>query len=260
MAIVKGSKAIQLVRQEYRYDPQQQASIVEREYQGSTASALGLYSKTSGGNTNVSVQLDGGIGRVVTQVPTFVTVNQEYTERYEVVTEFVEKDIWQIPAVAQEARSYNAFVDNSGQIDDPYYREVAEQVAANKLAVTIIPADYPLFAKVVRYLRDGVTGYELEYVVIKRSRRIPRGSGTVASIGDGLVYYTTAQLLLPDDVAFSVPNSTSLTPISSDYAWGWRRRPSQSVVEGMYVEQSSEFILSQWLTLAYSASSTEAAW
>lgn len=259
MAIVKGSKAIQLVRQEYRYDPQQQASIVEREYQGSTASALGLYSKTSGGNTNVSVQLDGGIGRVVTQVPTFVTVNQEYTERYEVVTEFVEKDIFQIPAVAQEAREYNDSVDAGGAEDDPYYREAAEQVATNKLTLTGIN-QWTYFNQVVRYLRDGVTGYELEYVVIKRSRRIPRGSGTVASIGDGLVYYTTAQLLLPDDVAFSVPNSTSLTPISSDYAWGWRRRPSQSVVEGMYVEQSSEFILSQWSTLAYSASSTEAAW
>lgn len=259
MAIVKGSKAIQLVRQEYRYDPQQQASIVEREYQGSTASALGLYSKTSGGNTNVSVQLDGGIGRVVTQVPTFVTVNQEYTERYEVVTEFVEKDIFQIPAVAQEAREYNDIVDASGATDDPYYRELAELVAANKVSGAN-PAGFDLFPQVVRYLRDGVTGYELEYVVIKRSRRIPRGSGTVASIGDGLVYYTTAQLVLPEDVAFSVPDSTSLTPISSDYAWGWRRRPSQSVVEGMYVEQSSEFILSQWSTLAYSPSSTEAAW
>lgn len=260
MAIVKGSKAIQLVRQEYRYDPQQQASIVEREYQGSTASALGLYSKTSGGNTNVSVQLDGGVGRVVTQNPVYVTKNEEFTERYEVVTEFVEKDIWQIPAVAQEAREYNEFVDDNGSADDPYYREAAEQIATNKLALSISPASYPLFQQVVRYLRDGVTGYELEYVVIKRSRRIPRGSAQVASIGDGLVYYTTSQLLLPDDVAFSVPDSTSLTPISSDYAWGWRRRPSQSVVEGMYIDQSSEFILSQWSTLAYSPSSTEAAW
>jgi hypothetical protein len=259
MAIVKGSKAIQLVRQEYRYDPQQQASIVEREYQGSTASALGLYSKTSGGNTNVSVQLDGGVGRVVTQNPVYVTKNEEFTERYEVVTEFVEKDIFQIPAVAQEAREYNDSVDANGAEDDPYYREAAEQVATNKLTLTGIN-QWTYFNQVVRYLRDGVTGYELEYVVIKRSRRIPRGSGTVASIGDGLVYYTTAQLVLPEDVAFSVPNSTSLTPISSDYAWGWRRRPSQSVVEGMYVEQSSEFILSQWSTLAYSPSSTEAAW
>lgn len=259
MAIVKGSKAIQLVRQEYRYDPQQQASIVEREYQGSTASALGLYSKTSGGNTNVSVQLDGGVGRVVTQNPVYVTKNEEFTERYEVVTEFVEKDIWQIPAVAQEARIHDAAVDAGGVDGDYYYRELAEYYATKK-TTGLNAGTYPLFAKVVRYLRDGVTGYELEYVVIKRSRRIPRGSAQVASIGDGLVYYTTAQLLLPDDVAFSVPNSTSLTPISSDYAWGWRRRPSQSVVEGMYVEQSSEFILSQWSTLAYTPSSAEAAW
>lgn len=260
MAIVKGSKAIQLVRQEYRYDPQQQTNVIEREYQGSTLSALGFYTKTAGGVNNVSVQLDGGVGRVVMQSPVAGGKSgEEVTERYEVVTEFVEKDIFQIPAVAQEARAYDLTVDSAGEESAPYYRQLAEDCASNKSNV-LNPAVYPFFGQVLRYLRDGVTGYELEYVVIKRTRRIPRGSAQVASIGDGLVYYTTAQLLLPDDVAFSVPDSTGLTPISSDYAWGWRRRPSQSVVEGMYIDQSSEFILSQWSTLAYSPSSSEAAW
>lgn len=260
MAIVKGSKAIQLVRKEYRYDPQQNASMLEEEYQGSTLSALGFYNKSVGGGRNVSVQLDGGVGRVLLQTPTVVTNDNQYVERYEVVTEFVEKDIFQIPEVAQEARKYNAFVDGSGATDDPYYREIAEQIATNKLALSVDQNEYPLFAQVVRYLRDGVTGYEVEYVVIKRSRRIPRGSAQVASIGDGLIYYSTDQLLLPQDVAFSVPDTLSLTSISSDYEWGWRRRPSQSVVEGMFIEQSSEFILSQWSTLAYTAAGGAAAW
>lgn len=260
MAIVKGSKAIQLVRQEYRFDPQQQTNVIEREYQGSTASALGLYTKSVGGIDNVSVQLDGGVGRVVTQSPASIGKNaEEYTERYEVVTEFVEKDIWQIPAVAQEARIHDAAVDAGGVDGDYYYRELAEYYATKKTA-GLNAATYPLFAQVVRYLRDGVTGYELEYVVIKRSRRIPRGFSRIVSIGDGLVYYTTAQLGLPDDVAFSVPDSTALTPISSDYAWGWRRRPSQSVIDGMYIEQSSEFILSQWSTLAYQPAGGSAGW
>jgi hypothetical protein len=261
MAIIKGSKAIQLVRQEYRYDPQQQTNVIEREYQGSTLSALGFYTKTAGGQNNVSVQLDGGVGRVVVQSPVGGSKSgEEYTEKYEVVTEFVEKEIWQIPDVAQEARQFNQFVDDNGDVDDPYYKELAEQVASNKLGVSVSPVTYPLFQQVVRYLRDGVTGYELEYVVIKRSRRIPRGTSQVAAIGDGLVYYTTGQLLLPDDISFSVPDSTTLTPISDDYAWGWRRRPSQSVVEGMYMDQSSEFILSQWSTLAYTPAGGNAAW
>jgi hypothetical protein len=260
MAIIKGSKAIQLVRQEYRYDPQQQTNVIEREYQGSTLSALGFYTKTAGGQNNVSVQLDGGVGRVVVQSPVGGSKSgEEYTEKYEVVTEFVEKEIWQIPKVAEEARYHDEKVDSNGVEGDQYYREIAESCAARK-AKYLNEAFYPEFKRVVRYLRDGVTGYELEYVVIKRSRRIPRGTTQVATIGEGLFYYTTAQLLLPDDISFSVPDSTKLTPIHYDYAWGWRRRPSQCVIDGMYMDQSSEFILSQWSTLAYKPAGGNAAW
>lgn len=260
MAIVKGANAVQLVRKEYRYDSQQEVNLLEEEYHGSTASAIGLYTKLAGGARNVSVQLDNGIGRVVTQTPVSISKTQDvYSERYELVTEFVEKEIWQIPAVAQEARRYDSTVDATGEPEAPYYRELAETCAASKTDV-LDASQYPLFAKVIRYIRDAVNGYELEYIVIRRSRRVPRGIRRLVSAGDGLFYYTTSQLVLPDDVFFSVPDTTSLTPISADYAWGWRRRPSQSVIDGLYVEQSSEFILSQWSTIAYSPSTQDASW
>jgi hypothetical protein len=261
MAIVKGSKAIQLIRKEYRWDPQQNAAMMESEYQGSTLSAIGFYNKNIGGQSNVSVTMDGGVGRVLIQSPTSSKTSgvDDYVERYEVGVEFVEKDIFQVPAIAQEAREYDTMLDQLGDVESPYYRQLAEDVATNK-GNKPNASIYPLFEKVVRYLRDGVTGYELEYVVIRRSRKIPRGSSNVAAIGDGLLVYSTAQLGLPDDIAFSVPDSSALTPISSDYIWGWRRRPSTSSVEGMYIDQNSEFILSQWSSLFYTASTTEAAW
>lgn len=259
MAIIKGSKAIQLVRQEYRWDPQNNTGLIEREYHGSTLSALGFYSKNIGGSQSVSVQLDSGVGRVVLQTPTTATVSpeQDYVERYEVSIEFVEKEIWQVPAIAQEARLYDERPNQTA--DAPFYREACEEMARNKLSY-INPADYPLSAQVIRYLRDGVTGYELEYVVVRRSRKVARNGQNIASVGDGLLIYSTAQLQLPDDVAFSVPDSSALTPISSDYIWGWRRRPSTSSVEGMFVDQSSEFILSQWSSLFYTQSSGVASW
>lgn len=261
MAIVKGSKAIQLVRQDYKWDPSTNAGMVEREYHGSTSSALGFYSKYVGGISNASVQLDSGVGRVVIQSPTSATVRQDvdYVERYEVSVEFVEKEIWQVPAIAQEARTHDDAVDAGGVDGDMYYRELAEYCAQRRKTL-LNQAIYPLFAQVVRYLRDGVTGYELEYVVVRRSRKVARNGQNIASVGDGLLIYSTAQLQLPDDVAFSVPDSSAITPISSDYIWGWRRRPSTSSVEGMFVDQSSEFILSQWSSLFYTQSSGVASW
>jgi len=101
-------------------------------------------------------------------------------------------------------------------------------------------------------------------VVVKRSRRIPRQSSlvntSIATVGEGKYIYTTSQLGLPDDIAFSVPDRSALTPISSDYVWGWRRRPSTSTIEGMFIDQNSEFILSQWSTLFYTVSQDNASW
>lgn len=253
-------RALSLVRREYRYDANTNAIQAEEEYQGTVRSAAGEFVKRTGGADNVVYQNEGGIGRVVvTSAIQDIPAGQEYSERYEVLTEFVEKDIFQIPEVALEAKDYDSKVDATGTEGDPYYREAAEQAATNKLALPVDANAYPLFQSVVRYLRDGTSGYEVEYVVIRRSRRIPRGSDIVASIGDGLNIYTTAQLGLPPDVAFAVPDSSALEPVP-DYIWGWRRRPGNSTVEGTFLEQSSEFILAQWSTLAYTQASGGAAW
>lgn len=261
MAIVKGSRAVQLIRQDYRYDSQSGAASIEREYHGSVQSAMGFFGRFWGGKDNVSAQIEGGTGRVIVQTPVEnVATEQEFSERYEVSVEFVEKEIWQNPAVAAEARRYDDFVETNGQADDPYYRELAEDLARRKVLASVNVVDYPILAQVVRYLRDAVTGYELEYIVIKRTRKISRNGGRVASVGDGLMVYSTDQLQLPRDIAFSVPNSSMQTPISSDYFWGWRRRPSTSSVDGLYIEQSSEFILAQWASLFYTQSTVNASW
>ena len=264
-AVIKGTSAVQLVRQEYRYDPQIDGTVLESEYHGSTKSALGFFGRSKGAGNNVSVSLDNGTGRVVIQRPVGTAKEEnQYTERYEVAIEFLEKEIWQNTEIAQEARRYNALIDSSASAEDMYYREACEEIATKKLKFTINPIDYPLAEKVIRYLRDGVTGWETEYVVVKRSRRIPREQSlvntSIATVGEGKYIYTTAQLGLPDDIAFSVPDSSSLTPISSDYVWGWRRRPSTSTIEGMFIDQNSEFILSQWSTLFYTVSQDNASW
>lgn len=250
-------RALSKVREEFRYDASTNALQKEEEYQGTKRAAIGEFLRLSNGANNVTYQNDGAIGRVV--VTTAIQDDVEYTERYEVLTEFVERDIFQIPEVAIEAKQYDEAIDAAGNDGDPYYREAAEQAASNKLTFSVDPSSFPLFSNVVRYLRDGVNGYEVEYVVIRRSRRIPRGSAIVAAIGDGLYIYSTDQLNLPSDVAFAVPDTASF-PEVPDYIWGWRRRPGNSTVEGTFLEQSSEFILSQWSTLAYKQATGGAAW
>lgn len=256
MPTVKGQSSLVLSGREWRYDPTTRTTWLDEIYGGSYNAVLGGFRQNQGRNNAITARTEDGEHKLIVSIPKG-SIDGAVPERYEIVSEFVEKEIWSSPAVIAEAAAFDAANTASG---DRKYRKLAEDTAEENDPVSVQAATYPLFASVVRHLKNGVTGYEIEYLVMRRSRRIARGGSETASIGDGLFVYTTAQLLMPSDIEFSVPDSSTLTPSSADYFWGWRRRPSTSVIEGFFVDQTSEFILSEWSTLHYTPSSVNAAW
>ncbi len=262
--IIKGRNSLVYSRSELRWDPQTRTAWEDKFYGGSVSAVRGAFftEQQRGTNNQAVARLSEGSGELVLSRPLGNSADDWTPDRYEIVTEFVEKEIWSSPDVVAEAAAFDATISSG----DKTYRKLAEDTAQEIDPVSVSAVTYPLFAKVVRHLKNGVTGFEREYVVLRRSRRIQRqlnsrgNPNPVASIGDGLLVYSTAQLLLPADVNFSVPDTSTLTASSSDYFWGWRRRPSQSVIEGLFVDQTSEFILSEWSTIHYEQSTVDAAW
>lgn len=268
MPVLKGTNSLVYSRTEYRYDPATRSRWADEIYTGSKAAAIGGFNSSSSGNNQVAASVEDGHGTLTISRP-LTDPNEDFVpDRYEVMHEFVEKELWSIPGVIAEAALYDATVSVG---EAPTYRKRAEEAAeAFDNGTGIEAATYPLWHKIVRYLKNGVTGWESEYVVLRRSRRVSRAQGNRGvdnrtTIGDSLSVYSTAQLDLPSDVLFTVPDSVAFNNSMSDaeledYFWGWRRRPSTSVFEGIHADQTNEFIFSQWMNMRYTPATSNAAW
>ena len=120
---------------------------------------------------------------------------------------------------------------------------------------------YPLFKNVVRHLRSGVTGYQIDFVTLRRFRQIDLTyayAGGKMSLSDGQIVYSTAQLNLPSNVTFTLP-STPSDP-SADFSWGWRLRGQRVELQGNYAEQVVELVFAPWSTLAYTNATGNLDW
>ena len=250
--VIKGNPGPWIVAQRYYYDPGSGDSGIEYEYEG-TIQAIKLLGSASIANRKAhQIHTEGGMGRATIRYANSNAISASIV-RYEVGLEVLEQDIWTHPTIIAEAAAYNLAV---ASIDGARtYRQLAEDVAESvDTTVNVSALTYPNWQTVVELLRDGVTGWEKEYIVLKRNRRVPSYPDNAphrVGLPTAQYVYSTLQLGVPAVVAFNLPDSNTLTPSSANYAWGWRRRPSQSVYDGDWIEQSSEFILAEWSTLLY---------
>ena len=257
--LVKGNPGPFLVDERLVYDPATASTTRERLYEG-TKSAIQFFGKVNTLNKKDSDTrfADGmGYARVREGVEKEAT-----TVRYEIGVEVLEEEIWTHPDIKDEMAAFDLVaVDQLGTAQESY-RKRAENAVSEDIDNAPDNATYPLFREVVRLLREGVTGWEKEYIVLRRYRRIPSNLDTGsnrASLNTTSLIYTTAELDLPDDVYFNVPDTDDLAS-SDGYTWGWRRRPSQVVYDGIYVEQSSEFVLAEWANLLYPLAGENSGW
>jgi len=129
--------------------------------------------------------------------------------------------------------------------------------------ITTDPTTEAIFELVVQSLRDGVTSYETDYVVMRRFRRLSQDFAIGASgkfdLDTSLLLYTTAQLGVPNNVAFVLPAAPADFG-DGMYKWRWKRRSQRVEIVGGYVEQTVEFLFAPWSTLFYSDSGNAFAW
>lgn len=256
---VKGKAGPFIQDQRFSYDPSDATYYLETTWGGSARAIEGQSTDFRSRNLAHTSFLDtNGTGQTVQRTPIAVKGNDlESTVRYEIATEFLEQDIFRHKAVSDEADSYDASQGTGAQT----FRKFCEaQVEENDASIT----EGSIIDRVVTHLRKGYTGFEREYIVMRRSRKIPftgKGAPPQASILEGRFIYSTDQLGIPDIVAFSLPNLGDL-PASGweDVLWGWRRRPSQIVFQGDFIEQSSEFVLAEWSLLLYEEAVGQASW
>lgn len=254
---VKGSAGpfIQDIR--FSYDPEDSTYYKETTYGGSALAIQGQSAQFRAKNKgHVSIIEPNGTGQTTERTPLAVLPeNLQLTERYEIATEFIEQDIFRHKAVSDAADTYDAGIASGADT----FRKLAEDHVE-----TGPPEIVSVLGRVTQHLRKGVTGFEREYIILRRSRKLPyTGIAPVipASILDGRFIYTTEQLLLPTSIAFSLPPLSSLPQSDwDDVQWGWRRRPSSVVFDGDFIEQSSEFVLAEWSLLLYEIATGAAGW
>lgn len=254
---VKGTAGPIIQSQRLTYDSEDARYYIETTYGGSVKAIEGLSSQFRQKNKDHYATLeDNGAGQLTLRQPVSAKDSEiESTVRYEISNEFIEIDGFRHKTVSDEADAYDATVSTGG---DTFRKRVEDGIST----ATSDPSN--ILNRMILHLRKGVTGFEREYIVLKRSRKLPyAGAASVpqASILDGRFIYSTAQLGIPASVAFSLPDLASL-PTSgwTDVQWGWRRRPSSVVFTGEYIEQSSEFALAEWSLLYYEIAAGSASW
>jgi hypothetical protein len=258
-ALVKGRGTPIFQGTSYRYDPSDGVYYKEDKYGGSADAIASFSSQLSTVKAGHSAEVDEGKGTLVRRVP-LATVTGDVEERYEIVSEFIEKDLFAHPAVSDASIQYDRAIGSEG---DTTFRKTAENAVENHLPSGMKST---IGNKVIKHLKNGITGYERENLVIRRYRKAPAEqiSGWPVSLLEGRYIYTTAQLGLPYGLAFEIPDITdgTLFPVSipGEVKWGWRRRPSSSVFSREFVEQSCEFVLAEWSLLLYEESTGDASW
>lgn len=259
---VKGTAGPILQGIRYEFDPATAELVKETSWGGSTRAIEGQV--TDFRNRNLafhSILEENGRGVTIQRTPVFNKGESlDLLVRYEIATEFLEQDLFRHKTVSDAADAFDLAAADGADT----FREEAEQGVRQKSSTS-----NTVLGRVVEHLRKGVTGFEREYIVLRRSRRIPFNGPAINAIGglpqaailEGRFIYSTEQLGVPAAVAFSLPDLASL-PQSDwvDVQWGWRRRPSNVVFEGGWIEQSSEFILAEWSLLAYEVATGPASW
>ena len=256
---VKGSAGPFFQERRFVYDPEEGSYYEETTYAGSARAIEGQSGGLRAANRgHQSVVANDGTGQTFLRTPIPLKASEfDAAVRYEINTEFLEQDIFRHNTVSDQADTDDASLSTG----DVTFRKFCERAVEEHDASV---DETSVRGRVITHLRKGVTGFEREYIVLKRSRRMPWTGKLVpptAAILEGRFIYTTEQLGVPASVAFSLPSLDAL-PASEwdDVQWGWRRRPSSVVFSGDFIEQTSEFVLAEWSLLLYEVASGSASW
>jgi hypothetical protein len=249
-AIWKGKQGIVMIADEPFFDAETGVRGFDRTWAGSKAAIFGFATDLEADNFSYRTSNNGPVyiltSRVIGNEPAL-----EDLDRYEISTESQDKSIFEHPDVIDAAATFDAALT----VGQETFREKADRYTREKYTTTGSVLD-----EVVRHLRNGVTGFQFDSIVLRRFRKIDLtyayGVGKFG-LNDGGYIYTTNQLNLPGDVAFSLPSTPAA---GTDYAWGWKRRGQRVEIVGNYAEQTVELAFAPWSLLLYTQSGADLSW
>jgi len=253
---IRGNPGPHLTRNALVFRPETGLYVQELEYSGTQAGVAGLATNFRDNNREHRLDYEDGISRVTVYTP---TQGAPVLDKYEVLWEMEQREIWNHPEVKTAAQAFDQIIPAS----EDSFRKRAENAVDGRLdtAAADDPVSGVTFRRVVAHLKAGITGWEQEQVLLRRTRVVPPSVASPCNIDAASLIYTTAQLDLPGDVLFILPDISSLTdPDPTNFQWGWRRRPSTSMIQGQANEQTSEFLLAAWSLMLYTPASSNADW
>jgi hypothetical protein len=256
--IWKGSQGPIFETVEVSFDAETRAYNKRITYNGSRAAIAGKEQELQDGGISYDGRNSGPVYSLTTRVPSGDPTTDDL-DRYEIGTETGEIEIWQIPTLFQAAQQWDADPNNVS------WRKLAEDYASDPTKVTdTLPVD-SFWQDVVSHLRAGVNHFPVDFLVLRRFRKISQdyatGTGGRINLTDGTRIYTTAQLNLPANVAFALPsNPTTNSEFDDLFQWGWRRRSQQVQIVGTYIEQTVELLFAPHSLIYYTVGTGNLNW
>jgi hypothetical protein len=253
--VVKGYLGVTQVKRAPVYNAETKIRTFVTEYQGTESAVRGLEGQLTLQGLSYRTDHNGPVWSLFVDDPVQESIGDEL-DRWEIFTESTEKSLFELPDAVDEALLYNAGVLTGNSS----YRSVVESAVETRDDV-IESFTWPIAKLIVHHLRFGVTGWQLDLVGIRRTRRLLSYSANNyrMNLDGGLLIYSNGQLGVPSSVAFGLP----LTPpnISTLFTWGWRKRSQRVEIVGSFVEQTVELLLAPWSTsLAYQIASSNLDW
>lgn len=249
-AIFKGLAGYTLVAEEPGFDAESGSKWFDRTWAGSQAGIFGLANELEAQNIAYQTYQNGPVFTLSARVA-WTNPDEVEPDRYEITTESADKSIFEFPDVITDAETFDAALATGALT---YRKRAEDAVNEDDVGPTV------LFGTVVRHLKAGVTGWQVDFLTLRRFRRLnleyAYGAGKF-SLDDGSYIFTTAQLNLPSNVAFSLPVTPDGT---TDFSWGWRKRGQRVEIIGNQAEQTVELVFAPWSTLFYTNATGNLSW
>jgi hypothetical protein len=255
----KGTLQVVLISDEPYYDAESGLKYSDRVWAGRKDAIEGFANDLEESGIGYQIGAQPPVYTVSARIP-FNEPTTEVLDRYEITTEAQDKSIFEVPAIVEDALAH----DSQIPIPSKSYRQYAEDFTGEPQTDSpslIGVGAVDRFDSVVRHLRNGVTGYQIDFIVLRRFRQIDLAYGYAGgrmNLSEGLEIFSTAQLNLPSSVAFVIPATPNA--IGSDYEWGWRIRGQRVELSGNYVEQTFELVFAPWSLLVYTPATSSLQW
>lgn len=251
--IFKGYAGVTVNAEEPFYDAETDTLVVDVTYKGARNAIFDVGNDLQAQGVSYQCSQDGPVYSLRARLGTNIGVDTP-PDRYEISTEAQDKSIFEHPSAIQAANEYDSALTSDGA---ETWREVAEKAVSERVS----GATSGVIGSVIRHLRTGVTGWQVDFIVLRRFRQVSleyaQAAGKI-TLDDGQYIYTTAQLALPETVYFNLPTTPS--DPSDDYSWGWRKRGQRVEIVGNFAEQTVELVFAPWSTFLYSNASGNLSW